>query len=281
MTTMTLSVSDVLSAYRADREMVVASPERLSSSIAPLDRHLGVLEAAAVSRPCVMTYLSARRAEGVGDQTVRRELITLRAALRMAWRDGLLAAVPSLPMPTPAPPRQRVLTLDEVQRLRQVAADDPALEMFLALLLATGARRGAVLELTWDRVDLVGRIIDFRAPHPREARRKHRAVVPFGAPLAKLLKRHRRRQPGDLVVGQSIYVIRRRWRAACARAELEGVTPHVIRHTVATHLLRHVSLVQASRMLGHKSVAITEQVYGHLTVGDLAPAAAALDFWLR
>lgn len=272
-----MRVRTVLEAYRQDRMPVVAAPQRLETTITPLVRHLGARAVAGLSREALAMYAERRAGEGVQPSTVRHELITLRAALRMAWRDGRLDRMLPIPMPPAGHARQRVLALTEIRRLRQAVTDDPQMEVFVALLIATGARRGAVLELTWDRVDFAGRTIDFRAPHPRAARRKNRAVAPMSARLASLLRTHRERTPGEYVVALSVFQAGRRFRAACQRARLEGITPHVLRHTAATHLLRSVPLVQASRMLGHRSVAITEQVYGHLTVGDLTPAAKALD----
>jgi integrase len=274
-------VSALLGTYEADRAPVVADTTRLNTTITPLVRHLGARAVAGLDREAFAEYGRRRQADGVQPQTVRRELITLRAALRMAWKDGEIDRVPPIHMPPAGASRQRVLTPDETARLRRAVADDEQMQVCVDLLLGTGARLGAVMELSWDRVDFGARQIDFRAPHPRAARRKHRAVVPMPTPLASLLRRHQRRSGGDRVVALGRTSVERRFRAACQRAGLEGVTPHVLRHTVATHLLRRVRLVEASRYLGHKSVAITEQVYGHLTVGDLEPAARAAGSLLR
>ena len=74
-----------------------------------------------------------------------------------------------------------------------------------------------------------------------------------------------------------------RWwiRTAAEQADLQGVTPHVIRHSVATQMLRAgVPLAHVSKMLGHSSVAITADVYGHFTADDLRGASDVLDAWI-
>jgi integrase len=276
-----MKLKEVLSAYRADREPIVVSLQRVDSTIKPLRRILGREDAANLPRSAIATYIHRRVAEGVLPQTVRRELITLRAALRLAWKERKIPHVLPLPMPPPGPGRKVALSSDQVAILKNAVAGDSILSLWLAIALATGARLTAILELTWARVDFDNCEIDFRDPtHPKAARRKNRAVVPMSPRLCGLLRQAHEERTSDRVINSSATTIQRRiQRAACA-AGLKDVTPHVMRHTAATQLLRKVRLVTASRMLGHRSVAITEQVYGHLTVTDLRPAAEALDAWV-
>ena len=78
----------------------------------------------------------------------------------------------------------------------------------------------------------------------------------------------------------SVCQLERQFRKAAVSARLAGVTPHVFRHTVVTLVTRRKSLERASKLVGHKSIAITEEVYAHLKVGDLRPAARAMARWL-
>jgi integrase len=96
-----------------------------------------------------------------------------------------------------------------------------------------------------------------------------------------MLFRMRGGSASERVVPLGVTSPERKSRVVAELAEMPGVTPHVLRHTAATYLLRHVPLVLASRMIGHRSVAVTEQGYGHLTAEDLLPAARALDTFLR
>ena len=273
-----LRIDDLLAAYRADRAPVVVSVQRLDTSIMRLRRHLADHTVAGFDREVIAHYAWCRAEEGVRPATVRRELITLRAAWRVAWRDGRIAAPPPKTLPPAGLPRQRILSVDEISRLRRAAAPDQILALFGAILIGSGARAGAVRDLEWTRVDLLQRIIDFRASHPKAERQKHRAVVPIGSRLLAMLRRAPR--SGERLFTLSATTMERRFRAAAEAAGLPGVTAHVLRHTAATHLLRRVPLVVASRMIGHRSVAITEQGYGHLVVEDLVPAAKALDDFL-
>lgn len=64
---------------------------------------------------------------------------------------------------------------------------------------------------------------------------------------------------------------------ACAAADIEGLTPHGLRHTCASLAIRsgaNIKVVQ--RMLGHKTAAMTLDLYGHLYKDDLDDVAARL-----
>lgn len=153
--------------------------------------------------------------------------------------------------------------------------------LFCRLALATGARAGAILELTWDRIDLTGGTVDFRAPHPKAQRRKRRAIAPLSDVLMVELAQAKRRAkaaPTDRVVPLSLRTIARYLRQASTSAGIGHVSPHILRHTAATWMLSGgIPLVEASRLLGHASTLITEQVYAHLVVSALRPAAQLLD----
>ena len=273
-----LTIAAALQLYIADRAAIVAAPERLHQTTRQLVPVLGkyLIDRRLTHR--VRTYIESRRQDGVQNPTIRRELVTLRAAIRLAWREGHISAAPPFPLPPNNPGRHRALSRHEIRRLITAARSDDQVRLFIVLAMATGARRGAILELTWDRVNFGMRQIDFRAPHPRAARRKNRAVVPMDIRLRRILHAARGlREANQRVITLDATALRRRLNAVAARAQIAGpITPHLFRHTAATELLRRVPLVIASRMIGHRSVAITEQVYGHLTVGDLAAGARSL-----
>ena len=272
-----MEISEVLDAYHEDRRPVVVCAYRLGRSVGLLRRLIGEVEitdqasvAAAVAR-----FGAARLATGVVEQTVRRDLITLKAAVRYGWKTGLLATLYYVRVPGPGAARQRWLTPAEARRL--LARAEGELRTFLVLALCTGARMGAIMELTWDRVDLRLGTIDFRSAG--SPRRKNRAVVPIAPQLRAELEAVRPARAGRRrVFALAPCTLRRRLHALARAAKVRPLTPHALRHTVATWLLAggRAELITASRLLGHKSTLITEQVYAHILPEHLQGAADVL-----
>lgn len=289
-----LTIARALDDYVAERAPAVIAVARMQRAAALLKRAVGTVNASdrkAVAAS-VVRYTELRRGrrkKKISDATIGRDLIVLRAALRHAWKGGRLLNAPYVAIPPAAHPRQRWLTVAEAKALLHQCETETYL--FALLAFTTGARLSAMLELTWDRIDLERRIIDFRAPHPLAHRRKHRAVVPIAEPLHRELMRaydvsrrqRKRRRPDHLFSFGSGREARRRLGAAAADAKLKGVTPHVLRHTAATWMLGEggVPLLMASAMLGHRSTLITEQVYTHLTAFHLRAAANLLGDMVR
>ena len=272
-----MRLCEALQAYQADRLPVVVSEYRLRSSVRLLESIVGdrVVEAQADMAAAVAHYLATRLKAGGGSATVRRELITLKAAVRRAWKAGEVGALYYVHIPPAGPSRQRWLPPAEARRLLAAAA--PELRLVLLLGLCTGARLSAICELTWDRVDLQLGTIDFRTVG--SPRRKHRAVAPIAQPLRLELQRIRPQRPGRRpLVTLSQTAIRRRLARLAASLRLPHLSPHALRHTVATWLLSGgtTELVTASRLIGHRSTLITEQVYAHILPRHLQAAADVL-----
>ena len=135
-------------------------------------------------------------------------------------------------------------------------------------------------------------MIDLRSRSVKAARMKGRAVVPISDDLALYLRAYRNHvdpkrthgaaiKPGLRVVGVCRTTAASWLRSAAKMAGVSGASPHVIRHSVATQMLRDgVPLAHVSKMLGHASVAITADVYGHLQPEDLRGASDVLDAWI-
>lgn len=105
----------------------------------------------------------------------------IRAAYRLAGLEP-----PALPDVPTRPPRDRFISQNEARRLIEAAAS-LHMRVFLTLAFLSGQRRGAILDLTWDRVDLDQGIIDFNDPD-RPITDKRRAVVALDRRALALLR---------------------------------------------------------------------------------------------
>lgn len=281
-------ISVIFEGYLADRKPVVRSYETLETCAKPLRRHLGDLEPGHLTRERVRFYVSRRRAEGhmVGpvaarrkkptqDGTIIRELLTLRAALKWALREKWIADIPHIEVPRQPAPRDRWLTREEADRLLD-GAKAMHIRLFLALALYTAARAGAILDLTWDRVDFATGLIDYGIVDGG----KRRVPVPIGEKLLPILEEARQAATSPHVVehgGTKVASVKTGTRAAALRADLPGVTPHMLRHTAATWLaMRGIPMDVIARLLGHGDSRITQRVYAKYGPDYLRTAVAAL-----
>jgi integrase len=273
------SISGLLVRHLTEREADRRpNAERLRWAHKPLTAFFGDRPPEAIGAADARLYARRREADGVAPATIRKELQALMGALRFAHREGLIAAVPTLPMPAQPAPRERWLTREEAGALA-AACVSPHVRLFVALALQTAGRAGAILGLTWDRVDLERGRIDLRDPGVAKSR-KGRAVVPISDALRPVLIEAHAARTCEWVVeyaGQKVASVKHAFRDAAARAGLAGVTPHTLRHTAATWMAQAgVPTWQIAGYLGHSSPRMVEQVYGHHSPEHMQAAAAAL-----
>lgn len=239
-----------------------------------------------------------RREKTVKPSTVRNELGYMIAAINFctvkphkliepAVAEGVTDA---LKLPPAGEPRDRWLQPGEMTRLHVAAREMRAGERlsrgerFLWLALETAARKEAILDLTWDRVDFEMGTIDFNVPG-RKLTKKRRAIVPISKSLRPVLERAFTERAGDLVLDnkgevwatvQSI-VMRaglapKQKVASGAKPKATGISPHVFRHTAATHMARRgVPLWVIANVLGN-TLAVVEKVYAKWQPGEMRAA---------
>jgi integrase len=163
--------------------------------------------------------------------------------------------------------------------------------------LYSGLRRGELRALRWSDVDLDTNLIHVRrswddvdgAIEPKS--RAGMRTVPIATVLRSLLVEHRLRRGGhgdDLVFGSADgrpfepSSVRRRALTAWKRAELTAIGLHECRHTFASLMIAAgVNAKALSTFMGHASITITLDLYGHLFPGSEAEAAGLLDEYLR
>jgi integrase len=266
-----VKLEEVWSIYRREHLGGTIAQRRADVAWKQMEPMFGKLPVSLLSPSAIEAY---RRSRAVSNSTIRRELVLLVAALHWSQRTGRLKSVPMIPLPAESSPRVRFLTQEELNRLVR-AADNHSLGVFVRLAILTGQRKSALLELTWDRVDLRERVIRFAdAQDSLQARRKGRGAVPLTPALETLLRGSQ--GPGNRILDSTGF--RNRWEAAVEEAGLPGVTPHVLRHTTATLLCQKgVPLLEISRLLGHRDSRTTERVYVTFTPGYLSNAMSQME----
>lgn len=268
----------VLTAYEADRRTVgIPGLDRLVYAHKPLTRVLGAATVDGLTKDQCHLYGRQRAKDGCKPSTIRTEMQALRAATRWAVKKGWISAAPDIPLPPRSEPRARWLRRDEADRLL-AACQAVHVRLFCTIALMTAARRGAILGLTWDRVDLDAGLIDFRIPG-KAATRKRQVQTPINDTLRAALVEARRFSTCAHVVewsGGPVASVRKGVAEAARRAGLSGVTPHVFRHTAVTWMMQAgVSMFDAASYAG-MTAEMVEKVYGHHHPDHLRGAAKAL-----
>ncbi|MEM7256006.1 MAG: site-specific integrase [Pseudomonadota bacterium] len=251
-------VADILLLYYQNRQD--DTNRRLRSFIKALASFWDGKHVEEVTETNCRLYVQHR---GKSAGTIRRELQVLSSALNRAYHEQKIDRPIKLWLPPSPPPRQRWLTQDEFARLLD-ATSTPHIKLFMMIGIYTGARTGAILDLQWGQIDFENRRIDFNPPG-RIQTKKRRPIVPIAQPLYDALQATPR--IADHVVtynGKQVRDIKRGFQRAARRAQLEGVSAHTLRHTCATWLIRaRVPPYDVARFLGHSTVRMIEQVYGH------------------
>jgi integrase len=297
------TLADVWNHYRREHvEPKVAGKYNADLAWKQLASTFGRMSPHALSQEVINRYLERRATGRLGHKvkptTVGRELSFLLAAINFCAdeRRGYLpkSIRRKFDLPPPGAPRERWLQPDEIDALFRAAKRLrrghrlSRVERFLWLALETAARQQAILDLTWDRVDLETGVIVFDVPG-RRLTKKRRAVVPVSNALRPVLERayeERLDKESDGLVldnkgaiwPQIQYVAmeaglapKRKVRTS-QKPKATGISPHVLRHTAASIMARRgVPLWIIAKILGN-TLAVVERYYAKFRVDDLRDA---------
>lgn len=264
-----ITVGQLFDAYVMDREKdgkLIATFKDNWKALAP---RFSKMQLGHITADVCRDYATHRFEQGRSAGTVWTELTRLRSCLNWAQKRRLIDVAPYVWCPQKPPPKQRVLTQEEIWDLMD-GAIVPHVKLFIGLAIATGGRSEAIISLTWDRVDFDAATIDLRekiVENPLTKKvRKGRAIVPMTDEIRAMLQTAAAGRQSDFVIewdGEPIKKIRKGFTEAVKRAGLgTDVTPHTLRHTVASLAAdADVPMLKISRFLGHRDAATTERIY--------------------
>ena len=261
-------IADVLAAYAT--EHVAHLPHKVSREEILYDiRRLG-------------KWWSEKRVEEIGGKTcrsyvahrkaavaARRELAFLNAAIAFWHREhGPLKFVPAIVLPPKPSPRQNFMTRKEAATFLYVARGTPHLARFFLIGWYTGSRRDVILGLKWSMIDFKTKIMQRKEKGHIETK-KRAPPVRMGDRLLSHLRRWKRMDGKKEIFvcaykGNRILRLDESWDRARRLAGLpEYVTPHILRHSRATHMMQQaIDPWEAANALG-MSLEVLTKVYGH------------------
>jgi integrase/recombinase XerD len=235
-------------------------------------------ELSTIERGDLVEFMKDLRQAGLGPQSVARTMVSVRNLYKFLILDGHMKYDPTVNVESPRSWQTlpKFLTKEEIERLLEAvdATEDEGLRdrAMLELLYASGLRVSELVALKLADVNLDVGLVRCFGKGSKERQ------VPIGRSAVEWVRRYlpaRRRMVGDgsserLFVtpkggGMTRQLFWRRLVTHGGRAGLGHVTPHMLRHTFATHLLEHgADLRSVQLMLGHSDISTT-QIYTHVT----------------
>lgn len=237
-----------------------------------------------ISAERVERYKSRKVADGLSPKTVNNQMMVLARCLRSAVEWGLIDKMPRFQWLKTSSHRLDFLSYEEARLLLSYDREPMWRDMIL-LALRTGLRRGELMALHWDDIDLERRLLTVRRSlvlgrfgTPKSNRERY---VPLSAEVCAMLAarssapslvfhkpggRHLSREMMDNALPR-----------ACRRVGIRPVGWHLLRHTFASHLATEgVSLRVIQELLGHASITTTMR-YAHLAPSALREAVDVLE----
>ncbi|MGE5197674.1 MAG: tyrosine recombinase XerC [Deltaproteobacteria bacterium] len=226
-------------------------------------------------------YLASLKEKQLQTKSVARKLSTLRSFFKFLTREGFLKSNPILVLSSPKLEKHlpQVLTEEETRRLIEAAApkgpkDEKGLRdrAILETFYSTGIRISELVNLNAPDIDFISGIIKVMGKGRKER------IVPIGEYAIRALRDYigNRKKQSEVVFlnksGKRITdrgvrgIIEKYIKLASIK---QGVSPHTLRHSFATHLLdRGADLRSVQELLGHANLSTT-QIYTHLTTERL------------
>ncbi|MFN3474033.1 MAG: tyrosine-type recombinase/integrase [Blastomonas sp.] len=262
-------------AYIDDREAAgVASVDRMRDAWKAMRAYWADLMPESITDDLAKNYSASRRASVA---TIRTELGILAAALNMGERQGNVTRAPKVWRPQAPERRERHLTKLEFRAFLD-ACVAPHVRLYAILGVTTAARPSAILDLTWDRVDLEAGMANLN-PVGRIQTAKRRPRVPLNELAIEALREAYLARQSIWVIergGQKVGSIKKGFLAASGRAGFK-VTPYTLRHTGAVWMAEAgVPMPEIAQFLGHDDDRTTQRHYSRFSPEYLRKAAGAL-----
>ena len=262
-----LTFSEAAERWAEDEKLRVATRKKRASTLEvdlhrlkALKGHLGELDVAEITKRDLLAYQQARLEQGLSPATVNSDLGTFGLVMRWAADEGYISERPRVEQIPLEHSRPVIPTPEEAVRIISFLPTKQRLAVWM--MAETGCRKGEVLNLTWDAVDLEDGSIEIRSrsgwtPKTRSSER----TVHLSPDLTAALKAMPRK--GTYVFsgnksGRPLTNIRRSFASAVKKAKITRrskpvrITPHSLRRAYATWLAENgvpESLLQS--LMGH------------------------------
>jgi integrase len=258
-------LADVIATYAEEHIKDTVSGKHIQYDLRHLAKWWGTKKVTDISVASCRAYVAHRN----GVKSARRELAFLNASIQH-WKANHAPqmATPKIKLPPKSEPRQDFMTRSEAARFLKVARRTPHLARFFLIGWYTGTRRSAICGLKWNMVNFESGVMRRRARNVAETKKRTPPVKLADRLLAHMRRWHRldKNPTGPIIHynGAGMKRVDNSWTRAKRLSEMPAyITPHILRHSRATHSLRAGGKPwDVANALG-MSVEVLLKVYGH------------------
>ena len=235
------------------------------------------------------------------DGTIKIFSTAFKQALRCAQNEGLIRKNPHYGVVVPKTgvvKQVDAYTVEEQRKIIEYTREKDDINRVFYLLIATGMRVGECIALTWDDVNLEEGTININKTavnhgghmviqnHPKTEQSMRQIYIADNTVvfLRRLKANSKLEETRDLVLYNehgNIYhtsALRSRWMKVCAELQIPYKNLHALRHSWATRAIENKVEVQTvSKMLGHKSIATTMDIYNSVFAEQKKEAAKIMN----
>lgn len=260
----------------AERTTLKELLERYSKEVTPTKRGKGpelsrlkrlMNHSVALQRLAVLrsvdfsSYRDERLAEEASDKTVREELLIFSAVLNFArkeWSIPIENWVQHVRKPAPGLHRERRPSADEEAKLLVACRTSKSVGLTCAVVLAieTGMRRGEIAELRWQQVDFAAKVVRLEM-----TKNGSRRIVPLSEKAEAALRSLPRNIGGKVFTFFDSNGLGAAFARACARAEIEDLHFHDLRHEAASRFAPRMPATTLAKLMGWKSIQMSMRYY--------------------
>jgi len=223
-------------------------------------------------------YLAALKEHNLSSRSINRKISCLRSFFKFLTREGYLKTNPVLSLSSPKQEKHLPAFLTEEEIVKLIEApqgkDEKSLRdrAILETFYSTGMRISELVALSLDDVDFIAAVVKAKGKGKKER------LLPIGEKALGAIKNYinQRKKKSDAVFLNKSNkrisdrgvrnIVSKYIHLASLR---QGISPHTLRHSFATHLLnRGADLRSVQELLGHANLSTT-QIYTHLTTEKL------------
>ncbi len=248
-----------------------------------LEKQYGSMPTAEVAHLHIRSWLAGLKEGGLTARSIGRKISTLRSYFKYQMKTGKLEVSPMEKVVTPKAGKRLPVFIKE-EDTRELLGTLSATEdwkglnarLLISFFYATGMRLSELINLKESHIDLSGRRIKVLGKGNKER------IIPISGDLIGLLKEYRQAKAREIGVEGEYFLVTEKGKRMYPKyayllvnkwlsevKTLDKKSPHVLRHTFATHLLNQgADLNAVKELLGHSSLAAT-QVYTHNTIEKL------------